>query len=268
MTRRSLFVMVQENFGTGVTLPAFPARAEWIDSSCYKLIQLSHADQFKEIKKEVAHDRHIAETAKVLKEARTAFQVPRRYLALDFETYELDHRFVTEFGISRLDTGAEGIIETRHLITQEYEAFRNGQYVPDCKHRFRHGSSRLLPLEACKAMLVESLQWADALIFHDTAADMDIIQGQLGLRLPRRGVPCYDTKVLFGAKEKSKKGESLGLGRMLQKLGVVAINMHNAGNDAHGTMEAFVSMMQPDLPRIECGTALVLQFESDDDLEF
>jgi DNA polymerase III epsilon subunit-like protein len=86
---------------------------------------------------------------------------------------------------------------------------------------------------------------ADALVFHDTQADMAILRDRLCVKLPDPDIPCYNTQVLYGAQEGSHKGEVWGLERMLQRLGLPSLYLHNAGNDAYATMEAFLRTVQP-----------------------
>lgn len=119
---------------------------------------------------------------------------------------------------------------------------------------FRHGSSETLPLESAVSQLQELMDSRPAgeivLVFHDARADLDTIKS-LKLKIPDR-CAIRDTRTLFASRQHSAKGVFSSLGKMLDILEIQALQLHNAGNDADGTMRAFIILCtEPELDATE-----------------
>ena len=164
------------------------------------------------------------------------------YFAIDIETYELDHSYITEVGLSVHKSGHSGSnVSTRHFRVYENRFMFNGRHVANNATNFRHGSTEIIPLHDVVAALNQALRAIDPasmhLVFHDRRGDLEALQ-ELGVRLP----PCdiIDTVVLYTALTVEAQGHSLG--RVSKALGVQADFLHNAGNDSHATMECMIAM--------------------------
>src|SRR5579871_4694057 len=81
------------------------------------------------------------------------------FIAFDVEAWEMDHRAITEVGISTLDTldiidlppGKDGEnwfnkIHHRHFRIEEYKHLVNSEHVHGCPDRFEFGQSEFISL--------------------------------------------------------------------------------------------------------------------------
>lgn len=112
---------------------------------------------------------------------------------------------------------------------------------------FMHGTSfRLNKAKAAEHMtaLFQSYNPV-ALVGHDVKADITYLK-QLGVDLPPM-LPIYDTRDLDGARCSDPSRQS-GLTNLCFDLGLSPSMMHNAGNDAHWTMQAFIVLTEPTGP--------------------
>lgn len=77
----------------------------------------------KKQKKALANESRLANlTENLLAVERTFQNEPKLWIALDFETWEMDHDYVTEIGISTVYTkngGRPSKIETQHIRIEE-----------------------------------------------------------------------------------------------------------------------------------------------------
>ncbi|GAA5860755.1 hypothetical protein JCM1840_001953 [Sporobolomyces johnsonii] len=215
---------------------------------------------------------------------RLAYETARRdggatFHALNLELWELDQNVLLEFGWAILEYSkdAEGKVEERrtnlHVVIKENECRRNHQYVPDARDHFDFGHTLTLRLDALKSVLRALLASLSAtspvfLIFHNPNKDLRAL-AKLGFdvesefecdltRVPQResgqgGVWVVDTQRLFeGWME--RRGQ-VGLEKACKELEVPTKHLHNAGNDAHYTLDVFERLMDrsrkpsPDLIR-------------------
>jgi hypothetical protein len=131
---------------TKLELPPFPLPITWIVPSLYQTVYLKGKTVITDIERGIESVKFVTERALLLQEARSQFEVAKCYLALDFETYEADHRYVTEIGLAMLITKQDKHnIDTHHLIVQEYKHLRNGRFVPDYKDYYQYGTSHVMP---------------------------------------------------------------------------------------------------------------------------
>ncbi|EJD53596.1 hypothetical protein AURDEDRAFT_141640 [Auricularia subglabra TFB-10046 SS5] len=179
------------------------------------------------------------------------------WIALDFEGWERDHEVITEFGYTKL-TWVDGkpVIEDGHWVPQEHTGYRNGQYVVDNRNHFLFGETRVISLKQFMADVRKMISDAAAqgplfLVFHDFNNDLkdltrieapiETLARVLPDTVPESGMYAVDTGLLYSA----LAGETrrTGLERMTKLLGFSKFDyFHNAGNDAHYTMEALQSM--------------------------
>ncbi|KAH7105620.1 hypothetical protein BKA62DRAFT_813534 [Auriculariales sp. MPI-PUGE-AT-0066] len=204
---------------------------------------------------------------KQFESVRAAFQLKRgQWLALDFESWEGSWKTVTEFGFSKLTWhGGKEHIEDGHTMPDRNIGYRNGQYVPDEHANFQYGETRIVPYAQWTDEILNMITQAAAqgpvfLIFHNKTGDIKCDQAfmaskrtleMLGLphetiqkdfpdKPPESGVFALDTQPLFRA---LSGGNEAKLRDMCVRLGFNHFtHFHNAGNDAHYTLEALKAM--------------------------
>ncbi|GAA5860767.1 hypothetical protein JCM1840_001956 [Sporobolomyces johnsonii] len=203
---------------------------------------------------------------------RLAYETARReggatFLALDVEFWEFDQNFLLEFGWTILEYSkdAEGKVEERrtnqHVVIKENEHRRNHRFAPDARDHFDFGRTLTLPLPTLKSLLHALLASLSStspvfLIFHDPNMDLRAL-AKLGFDVRREfecdltrvaqreagqgGVWVVDTQRLFeGWME--RRGQ-VGLEKACKELEVPTKRLHNAGNDAHYTLDLFERLM-------------------------
>jgi len=115
-------------------------------------------------------------------ETSSSITNPKYFIAIDLETYELDHSATTEIGIC-LAGPAEGndsdskiiILDTLHFIIMEYAHLKNGRFVCDNQGNFKFGKSQKIPLKMAAEKVNELfLQYQPALVAHDIEGDMKV----------------------------------------------------------------------------------------------
>ncbi|KAJ5625841.1 hypothetical protein N7510_002150 [Penicillium lagena] len=203
------------------------------------------------------------------------------FIAIDIEWNERIPEQVTEVGISMLDTldlkglppgdfGTDWIkqIHSRHFRIIEFRHIINKEYCKGCPDRFDFGKSEFIALvelptmvDACfvppysaskdrfgavpeyrkgprKVILVGHNPVGDLKHLRDAGCAMftDAANNEF---FDNRKV--YDTAKLF----KSLRGETgiRSLKHILHALNILSMNLHNAGNDAHFTLEALIRMV-------------------------
>ncbi|CAL1700743.1 unnamed protein product [Somion occarium] len=186
------------------------------------------------------------------------------WLAIDFEAWEMDHSMITEFGWSllRWEDGKE-VRDRGHLIIQERRQYYNHNYIQGNRDRYNFGDSenvdkRTFRERIHKLMTDHLTKGPLYLVFHDPSQDVkylhskDIDAPLSGLSFvlpettPKEGLYVVDTAEMFAGLEGESGGNTRGLERMARLLGSYVENEHNAGNDAHYTLEALESMASGD----------------------
>lgn len=184
------------------------------------------------------------------------------FLALDIETWERAHDAMLEFGWSFVDFEyRNGKVEVRredqHVVIKENSHRRNGKFSPDARDHFDFGQSLHLPEQVLYNLLHALLETLSSstplfLIFHDPRSDLKSI-AQLGfdtktfihelrhLGKGKAGVYVVDTQRLYSAWEGVNRQTRLSA--CCEVLEVPTRRLHNAGNDAHYTLEIFERLM-------------------------
>lgn len=125
-----------------------------------------------------------------------------------------------------------------------YLHLKNGSYVPDNSMNFRHGESEVLQLHEARQELISLLGSCHPqdliLIFHDARADESVLNS-LSIEVSK-SCSIFDTRAIFASLTGAARGQFVSLGKLLDHLGILEFHLHNAGNDAHGTMMAFLTM--------------------------
>lgn len=118
------------------------------------------------------------------------------------------------------------------LIVMRYLHLKNGDYVPDNSMNFRHGTSEILPLNEAitqvEAILNATRDVETIIVFHDARADLAMMK-TMGLKCPET-CQVVDTRNLYAARQGSSKGDFTSLSKMMDRLGILALALHNAGN--------------------------------------
>ncbi|KAJ1974467.1 hypothetical protein H4R34_004707 [Dimargaris verticillata] len=160
-------------------------------------------------------------------------------LALDIEAYERDQSKLTEIGWTIDNVNAPQI--SHHFVVQENVHLRNGRYVPDNKFGFNFGRTDTLPLYEILRRLREDICSRPllAMVGHGIAHDIRYLQS-VGFSFSP-GTKFFDTNNLYREFSASMQSKHK-LQTILVQLGIPHSGLHNAGNDAYYTMEAFLVM--------------------------
>ncbi|KAI5293685.1 hypothetical protein KEM52_005315 [Ascosphaera acerosa] len=202
-------------------------------------------------------------------------------VCVDVDSNELQHSQITEVGISVLDTaeltglapGSNGSawmdrIRTRHLRIAERAHIVNSRFMVGCPDSFRFGESELVPLHGIVEAVESCFRFPPIageprkLVFvgHETTSDIAYLH-TLGcsnlfaatqsagagdsasageIRLADLFVDQLDTNQLYRALTRELNGTSLG--NALYAVGLDGWHLHNAGNDAHYTMQLLIAL--------------------------
>ena len=164
-------------------------------------------------------------------------------LAYDLEVYEHDHDIILEIGyaMTRLDN-PEDDLQTFHYIIIENLEYENGDRVPDNRNNFKFGTSRRMSLRKAAAQIQKHIDEADFLVSHSGAHDEEFL-ASCGVSVSQKRM--FDTQVL--AVDLLPDGPPLySLKRLLTDLEIPFDEdiLHNGGNDAYYTMEAFLALTE------------------------
>jgi hypothetical protein len=152
-----------------------------------------------------------------------------KFVSIDIECYEMDHKCTTEVGIATMIVPGEKI-ESRHLLIKEYSHLRNSRFVPDMSDAFGHGTSEWIHLRECKRYISAAFCVEDGrsvfFIGHDPMADIKYLEKNLGCPFPK-GMIVFDTRLMYSA----HGGDAVlrNLAYCLDDLGIEFWNLHNAG---------------------------------------
>jgi len=204
----------------------------------------------------------VIKTAERLAEIRLGYEEAKKavkdgryvFLSLDVESWEKDHSRVTEIGWTLLDprhpTGETMLLDQHYIIT-DFLHLRNGSFVPDFKDNFRFGASVNASLEDSVRELQKDINlYTDrdggiCLVGHDLKSDIEYVE-KSGIRWPEgKVIQRFDTAEMNAARL-GTANDRIGLGRALDSLGIDNWCLHNAGNDAHYTMEFFLKLSSMD----------------------
>ncbi|KAF2744485.1 hypothetical protein M011DRAFT_408221, partial [Sporormia fimetaria CBS 119925] len=192
------------------------------------------------------------------------------FVCIDIESYERRHSKILEIGIASLDTrhlrdrppGADAEhwrfnILARHFIIEDHMHYVNHEFVHGCPDRFEFGKSQVVRLvdapAAVKACFAPpfagstddgyNLHEKRNIVFvaHNAKADLDYLNriGFDALSHPRT-LGFLDSEVLYRVWKRENQSKSLS--GVLGDFGILAWNLHNAGNDAVYTLQALLAV--------------------------
>jgi len=170
------------------------------------------------------------------------------FICLDIEAYERNHDYLTEFGWCLFRKKGEPI-KQKHLIVEEYQGLRNGRYVPDNKDNYNFGKSEVKRLEDIYKELKDDFDKVNYLVGHGINNDIRFLKKikvdvskfkkmNNGNKIDNYGI--IETMDLYSGFFRTKP---VGLEKSLKRLEIDYKNLHNAGNDAHYTMEVFLEII-------------------------
>ncbi|KAF8605509.1 hypothetical protein BDV93DRAFT_470665 [Ceratobasidium sp. AG-I] len=226
-----------------------------------------------------AGDIALGDLRTVFERVRTVWGEKRGvWMAIDFEGWEREHTIITEFGWSvvRWEEAEEeekkegegekpAVGETKwkevrdggHWTVKEYAGYRNGTFVRDNRDHYDFGETEVLSKATFKKRIGDMIAGFAAqgplyLIFHDRYGDVKYLQqlevpgisdiASIPKQTPGPGIYCIDTKDMFSALE-GNSAQKRGLDRVCLLLKLPRFeHPHNAGNDAHYTMEVLRAM--------------------------
>lgn len=190
-------------------------------------------------------------------------------ISFDVESNEYSHSQVTEIGVSVLDTqdligippGENGTewtsrIQSRHFRVREYANVVNNSFVSGCPDKFEFGESEWVDSAELIAAVEECFRIRTTsednnsqnprniiIVGHAVACDVKYLREQGATIFDQTEsspaiIERIDTAQLFRVWKKEQQQRSLA--KVLDELGILGWNLHNAGNDARYTLEAAV----------------------------
>ncbi|GME48212.1 hypothetical protein GTA08_BOTSDO01913 [Neofusicoccum parvum] len=219
------------------------------------------------------------------------------FIAVDLEAHEFNQRRITEVGVAKLDSchlpplseTSPGKwlcqIRTNHYLMKDYQKHVNKKHVKGCPDEFLFGDSQhcitpkmmptILKDEFTIPDVREELNIDDwpafqggkisnrniVLVGHNISGDIKYLN-TIGFSLFRQGVVgLVDTERLARAINLPQ-----GLEKLLLAMGEKPEYLHNAGNDAHYTMQAAVLMalyghVLPVPPVMDAARQIILERE-------
>ncbi|KAF9287077.1 hypothetical protein BGZ88_008767 [Linnemannia elongata] len=170
------------------------------------------------------------------------------FISVDIESHEHNHDRILEIGWSIWDSGVHKFMDKHYAIT-DYRHLKNGKFVADRRDRFMFGETVWENLQGSIAAFQQDLEKAVrrnehgrfVLIAHDMTSDMKYLSG-MGVTFPE-GMIQFDT-VEMNAARVGDSNTKTGLGKLLDELEIENYCLHNAGNDAHYTLELFLWLVR------------------------
>ncbi|KAK5165174.1 uncharacterized protein LTR77_009272 [Saxophila tyrrhenica] len=197
------------------------------------------------------------------------------FLCVDCEAYERAQHKVTEVGVAVLDTrrieqdgsGSDpttiaSAMQHAHFRPVEYSHLVNGRFVKGCPDSFGFGRSTWIRLADAPQLLARIFSdpsklsqaaafdtpWPEkrnvVLVGHGLANDESYMR--------RLGFDMHDISNIIGYADTQKLAgvNMIALTKILTGLGIHAVNLHNAGNDAAYTLQALTRMVTTELGQV------------------
>ncbi|KAG0279879.1 hypothetical protein BGZ95_011982 [Linnemannia exigua] len=168
------------------------------------------------------------------------------FISVDIEAYESKQDLILEIGWSICDpsSGKDTFIDNHYAIS-DYRHLVNKKFVDSRPDMFGFGETVWANLQDAIAAFQQDLEKAASrnkderfvLIAHDMASDMKYLSG-MGVVFPK-GMVQFDTQEMNAARV-GNGACKMGLGSLLDEVNIENYSLHNAGNDAHYTMQLFL----------------------------
>lgn len=154
----------------------------------------------------------------------------RKVLSLDFE-YDQDQ--IYEFGLSMSDNGA---VYDKYMITNLKTGSRDNQF------QFQFGETNIVPTHVMVNTLKQYLGQADYLLLHGGYNDIALLN-RFNISLEDfPNIKVLDTYHFYPKYFNNNSQDNSTLLDILNRFGVEHKHLHNAGNDAHYTLELLMKM--------------------------
>ncbi|EEB08708.1 fungal protein [Schizosaccharomyces japonicus yFS275] len=163
-------------------------------------------------------------------------------LVLDFEAYERNQDLVTEAGVCLFRKKSW---KTYHYRVRDYLHLKNGRFVADHSEHFKFGESIIIGRRQLCEVLTGYLRLPNLVVVaHGLRNELKYL-GKLRIEIPPH-VALVDTQDVYRFYSYTCLGvvhnQLIGLNKLLSSLSVIPFGLHNAGNDAHYTKDALLSM--------------------------
>jgi hypothetical protein len=170
------------------------------------------------------------------------------FVSVDVEKYTHGAE-ILEVGVSFVDakiafTG--DCITTHHFIVQEHRHLTNAGLLGDVQDRFCYGASRTLPQKQVVdeiACLLSKLRTSHSKLFlfgHSVHHDVEWL-GQIGLSL--KGFVDETCDIAQALQAFLGQHDLMSLASIADMFSLKALHLHNAGNDAHCTLQCAAMLM-------------------------
>lgn len=127
-----------------------------------------------------------------------------------------------------------------HIIVSEHLHLKNGRFVANNRAFYNFGKSVLMSINKAVDHVISLLSIPNScLIGHNIKADISFLRSVSTKKLD---LPIFDTQIIY--KQATLSEDIFGLVRVLDKLEIPHLNLHNAGNDAYYTLEVFRKLAQ------------------------
>jgi len=153
----------------------------------------------------------------------------KKIICFDTEYYEDDQDKMLELGYSFYNNGT---IVSCNILIKENLKLKNGKYVPNNKDNFNFGETIIFTEEEAIKHILLLVEEADAILGHGVSSDLQIIPMEI-----KEKMEIFDTSKMFNFVEFGYKN-NISLVNMCKELNITTTNLHNAGNDAHYTLQA------------------------------
>ena len=155
--------------------------------------------------------------------------LPRVLPFIDLEMFEMNKPYLTEVGISFLNTKT-GKIKTFHFIIKEYLEYKNKKFVENNKDNFEFGKSKIVSFKDCISF-IEKIIKKGFIAGHCVRNDLKYLEDNYNF--PYIETTIFDTHKLSFL----LYGKSFSLKDCCNKFQIKETKFHNAGNDSHKTAE-------------------------------
>lgn len=189
--------------------------------------------------------------------------------SIDIEAFEDVQSVITEIGISIYDPREnQGTLTPQfrnyHICPSESLSLINTKYIPNHKENYLHGETLVMPLVVCVEFIQGLINYylftqskkskiKGAIVGHNVKGDLKWLRA-IHVKLPpvvnesskEYGIQTLDTSLMY---QMFYGNNGCSLGKALRLHGIPHSYLHNAGNDAHYTLQLLLNMCDIDKRR-------------------
>jgi len=160
-------------------------------------------------------------------------------VSIDFEFKILKNGYeITELGIAK---NKDGVITTEHYLVEEFYQNKRNRALQE---RFEFGDTKKVSVNELKSIIENSLKDTKYVLFHEQREDFEILK-TLGIDIEHtKNFDVLDTQLAYKRyfREQGSNPDGAKLKDLLVAFKVKHDNLHNAGNDAHYTLQLLQKM--------------------------